>query len=170
MSSAPEIKDGQFEPRIIGFLCNWCSYAGADKAGAAQILYPPNVYVVRVMCSGRVDPQFVLQSFRNGADGVLVLACHPGDCHYKEGNYRAAARHKLLQRLLRQFGIEDERCRFDYVSAGEGQKFVDVITQMVTDVRKLGPLRGSHISRPVCSDALFPIMQPGRDLGLSPPG
>jgi F420-non-reducing hydrogenase iron-sulfur subunit len=170
MSSAPEIKDEQFEPRIIVFLCNWCSYAGADKAGAAQIPYPPNVDVVRVMCSGRVDPQFVLQAFHNGADGVLILACHPGDCHYKEGNYRAAARHKLLLRLLRQFGIEDERCRFDYVSAGEGQKFVDVVTQMVTDVRKLGPLRGSHISRATCSDTLFPILEPRRDLGLSPPG
>lgn len=169
MSSAAEIADGQFEPRIIGFLCNWCSYAGADKAGAAQIQYPPNVDVVRVMCSGRVDPQFVLQAFHNGADGVLVLACHPGDCHYKEGNYRAAARHRLLLRLLRQFGIEDERCRFDYVSAGEGQKFVDVVTGMVMDVRKLGPLRGSHLSRAACSDTHFPILESGRDLGLAPP-
>jgi F420-non-reducing hydrogenase iron-sulfur subunit len=166
MSSAPEIVNGQFEPKIIGFLCNWCSYAGADKAGAAQALYPPNVYVVRVMCSGRVDPQFVLQAFQQGADGVLVLACHPGDCHYKEGNYRAAARHRLLLRLLRQFGIEDQRCRFDYVSAGEGQKFVDVVTAMVTEVKQLGPLRGLHISRAACTGVPLPILEPGRDLNL----
>ena len=170
MSSAAEIADGQFEPRIIGFLCNWCSYAGADTAGAARIPSPPNVYVVRVMCSGRGDPQFVLQAFRNGADGVLILACHPGDCHHQEGNYRAAARHKLLQRVLRQFGVEDERCRFGYVSASEGQKFVDVVTEMVTDVRKLGPWRGSHISRAACPATRFPILEPGRDPGPSPPG
>jgi len=131
-----------FEPKIIGFLCNWCSYAGADKAGAAQTPYPPNVHVVRVMCSGRVDPQFVVQAFRSGADGVLILACHPGDCHYKEGNYRASARHRLLQGLLGQFGIDGRRCRFDYVSAGEGQKFVDVVSAMVADLKELGPLGG----------------------------
>jgi F420-non-reducing hydrogenase iron-sulfur subunit len=131
-----------FEPKIIAFLCNWCSYAGADKAGAAQTPYPPNVHVVRVMCSGRVDPQFVLQAFRSGADGVLILACHPGDCHYKEGNYRARARHRLLEGLLGQFGIDGRRCRFDYVSAGEGQKFVDVVSAMVADLKELGPLGG----------------------------
>lgn len=130
-----------FEPRIVGFLCNWCSYAGADKAGGAQTPYPPNVDVVRVMCSGRVDPQFVLQAFQEGADGVVILACHPGDCHYKEGNYRAAQRHRLLLRVLRQFGIKPERCRFDYVSAGEGEKFVRVITETVQTVKGLGPLR-----------------------------
>lgn len=129
-----------FEPKIIGFLCNWCSYAGADKAGAAQLPYPPNVYAVRVMCSGRIDPQFVLDAFRSGADGVLILACHAGDCHYKEGNYRATERHRLLLRMLAQFGIEPERCRFDYVSAGEGEKFVRVITGMVESVKALGPL------------------------------
>jgi F420-non-reducing hydrogenase iron-sulfur subunit len=133
--------NGRFEPKIVGFLCNWCSYAGADKAGAARTPYPPNVQVVRVMCSGRVDPQFVLRAFQKGADGVLILACHPGDCHYKEGNYRALARHLILTRMLAQFGIEEERIRFDYVSAGEGQKFVDVITGIVNDVRRLGPFR-----------------------------
>jgi F420-non-reducing hydrogenase iron-sulfur subunit len=130
----------QFEPKIAGFLCNWCSYAGADKAGAAQIAYPPNVKVIRVMCSGRVDPQFVLEAYRQGADGVLILACHPGDCHYKEGNFRASQRHRLLVRLLKQFGIEDARCRFDYVSAGESEKFAAVVTEMTETIRVLGPL------------------------------
>lgn len=130
-----------FEPRIIGFLCNWCSYAGADKAGNAQLACPPNFHVIKVMCSGRVDPLFVLQAFQKGADGVLILACHPGDCHYKEGNYRAAQRHLLLLRLLRQLGIEDERCRFDYVSAGEPEKFAGVIEDMVNELRTLGPIK-----------------------------
>jgi F420-non-reducing hydrogenase iron-sulfur subunit len=127
-----------FEPTIIGFLCNWCSYAGADKAGAAQLEYPPNVRIVRVMCSGRVDPQLVLEALRKGADGVLILACHPGDCHYKEGNYRAAERHRLLLRVLGQFGIEKARCRFDYVSAGEGEKFAQTVREMVAELRALG--------------------------------
>lgn len=130
----------KFEPKIVGFLCNWCSYAGADKAGSSQSPYPPNVNVVRVMCSGRVDPQFVFSAFEKGADGVIVLACHPGDCHYKEGNYRAAQRFEMLQRVLGQMGIPKERLRMDYVSAGEGEKFIRVITEMVEEVRALGPL------------------------------
>jgi F420-non-reducing hydrogenase iron-sulfur subunit len=130
-----------FEPKIVGFLCNWCSYAGADKAGTAQSPYPPNVNVVKVMCSGRIDPQFVLKSFENGADGVIILACHPGDCHYKEGNYKAVQRYRMLLRLLGQMGIEEDRCRFDYVSAGEGDKFVKVISDMVETVRGLGPFK-----------------------------
>ena len=129
-----------FQPKIVGFLCNWCSYAGADKAGGAQTPYPPNVHVIRVMCSGRVDPQFVLQAFQSGADGVMILACHRGDCHYKEGNFRAAQRYRMILRLLEQFGIEADRCRFDYVSAAEGDKFVEVVTTMVTSIRALGPL------------------------------
>ncbi len=137
-----------FEPRIVGFLCNWCSYAGADKAGTAQSPYPPNVNVVRIMCSGRVDPQFVLSAFEKGADGVIIMACHPGDCHYREGNFRAVQRYRMFVRLLEQLGIEKERCRFEYISAGEGEKFVKVITDMVESVRGLGPLKkrkdGSH--------------------------
>jgi F420-non-reducing hydrogenase iron-sulfur subunit len=133
--------DDSFEPKIIGFLCNWCSYAGADKAGTAQIPYPPNVNVIKVMCSGRIDPQFVLKSFEQGADGVIILACHPGDCHYKEGNYRAVQRYRLLLKVLEPFGIAKERCRFDFVSAGEGDKFVKLITEMVNTVRVLGPLQ-----------------------------
>jgi len=135
---------GGFEPKIIGFLCNWCSYAGADKAGGSQQPYPPNVQVIRVMCSGRVDPQFILSAYEKGADGVLVLACHPGDCHYKEGNYRALNRHAMLNLMLEQLGIERERCRLDYVSAGEGEKFTRIIGEMVEEVRRLGPLRLSR--------------------------
>jgi F420-non-reducing hydrogenase iron-sulfur subunit len=139
LASLDSVERSDFEPKIVGFLCNWCSYAGADKAGASQTPYPPNVNVIRVMCSGRIDPQFVLEAFRRGADGVLILACHPGDCHYKEGNLRAAQRHSILLRLLQQFGIEEERCRFDYVSAGEGDRFVRVVTEMVNTVKRLGP-------------------------------
>ncbi len=145
------MNDVGFEPKIVGFLCNWCSYAGADKAGAAQTPYPPNVHVIRVMCSGRVDPQFILKAFRLGADGVIVLACHFGDCHYKEGNIRALQRHRMLQNLLQQFGVEPERCRFDSVAAGEGDPFVRVITEMVESVRRLGPLTRLHSSVAVAS-------------------
>jgi len=135
-----------FEPKIVGFLCNWCSYAGADKAGLSQTPYPPNVRVIKVMCSGRVDPQFVLQAYKKGVDGVLILARHFGDCHYKEGNFRATQRHRMLLRLLKQQGIEAERCRFDYVSAGEGEKFVQVITEMTDTIKRLGPLRRKSLS------------------------
>lgn len=131
--------DKGFEPKIIGFLCNWCSYAGADKAGGMQATYPPNVQVIRVMCSGRVDPQFILSALVKGADGVIILACHPGDCHYKEGNCRALQRFGMLSLLLDQFGVEKERCRLDYVSAGEGEKFTRVVTEMIESVRALGP-------------------------------
>ena len=133
--------DKGFEPKIIGFLCNWCSYAGADKAGGMLELYPHNVQVIRVMCSGRVDPKFILSAFEKGADGVMVLACHPGDCHYKEGNCRALQRHRMLNLMLEQFGVEKERCRLDYVSAAEGEKFSRIIGEMVASVRLLGPLR-----------------------------
>jgi len=142
------IRQDNFEPTIVGFLCNWCSYAGADKAGLAQTPYPPNVRVVRFMCSGRMDPQFVLQAYEKGADGVLILACHFGDCHYKEGNFRATQRHRMLLHLLKQEGIAEERCRFDYVSAGEGDKFVQVVTEMTETIRKLGPLHRQFIPKP----------------------
>jgi F420-non-reducing hydrogenase iron-sulfur subunit len=128
------------EPRIIAFLCNWCSYAGADKAGVAQTVYPANVNIIRVPCSGSVHPQFILEAFHQGADGVMVLACHPGDCHYKEGNFRAAQRLALLGRLTDQLGIDRTRTRFDYVSAGEGEKFVRIVTEMVAELRELGPM------------------------------
>lgn len=131
-----------FEPRIVAFLCNWCSYAGADKAGAAQLPYPPNLAAVRVMCSGRVDPEFVLEAFAQGADGVVVLACHPGDCHYKEQNYRAVARFQLLRRLLEARGVDTRRCRFDFISAAQAQEFADLVTDLTTELRALGPATG----------------------------
>ena len=112
-----------FEPKIVGFLCNWCSYTGADLAGTARMVYAPNVRIIRVMCSGRVDPQFVLKAFNEGADGVLISGCHPGDCHYQEGNYKALRRYKLLTKMLEQFGIEADRFRLEWVSAAEGAKF-----------------------------------------------
>lgn len=129
-----------FEPKIIGFLCNWCSYEGADAAGKAQKAYPPNVRIVRVMCSGRVDPQFVIDAFKEGADGVLVLGCHPGDCHYKEGNYKALRRSILLKKLMTELGIDEKRLRLDWVSASEGDKYVKVIEEMVHSMKELGPL------------------------------
>lgn len=134
----------EYEPRIIGFLCNWCSYAGADRAGASQTTYPPNVSIIKIMCTGRIDPQFILKAFASGADGVIILACPPGDCHYKEGNLRAVQRYCLLARVLEQMGIKRERCRFDYVSAGDGEKYAQVITDMVDTIRHLGPLSLSN--------------------------
>ena len=130
-----------FEPRIVGFLCNWCSYAGADAAGSARKTYPPNVRVIRVMCTGRIDPQFVIKAFQAGADGVMILGCHPGDCHYKEGNYKALRRFHLLRKMLTQFGIEEERFRLDWVSASEADKFVETISDMVQKIKALGPLK-----------------------------
>ena len=131
----------QFEPRIVGFLCNWCSYSGADLAGTSRVKYPPNIDIIRVMCSGRVDPQFVLRAFEKGADGVLVCGCHPGDCHYAEGNYKAARRIPLLKKMLSQMGIEEGRLRLEWVSASEGERFATVVKDMTEQVRKLGPFR-----------------------------
>lgn len=130
----------QFEPRIIGFLCNWCSYAGADLAGVSRIQYPPNIRIIRVMCSGRIDPAFVLEAFKDGADGVLVAGCHlPSDCHYISGNFKAQRRITLLRTVLKEFGIEPERLRLEWISASEGDKFAAVVRDMTEEVRKLGP-------------------------------
>ncbi len=131
----------QFEPRIVGFLCNWCSYSGADLAGTSRLKYPPNIDIIRVMCSGRVDPQFVLMAFQKGADGVLICGCHPGDCHYSEGNYKAGRRIPLLKKMLSQLGIEEGRVRLEWVSASEGERFAAVVNDMTEQVRKLGPFR-----------------------------
>jgi len=130
-----------FEPKIIGILCNWCSYTGADLAGTARIKSAPNVRVVRVMCSGRVDPTFVLKAFALGADGVLVAGCHPGDCHYIEGNYKALRRAALLRRMLADYGIEPQRFRLEWVSASEGERWAKVVNEMTEEVRKLGPCK-----------------------------
>lgn len=129
-----------FEPRIVGFLCNWCAYGGADLAGTSRLQYPTNVDIIRVMCSGRVDPTFVLKAFQLGADGVLICGCHPGDCHYSEGNYKAARRIPILIKLLEQFGIEPERMRLDWVSASEGEQFAAIVNEMTEQIRELGPL------------------------------
>jgi F420-non-reducing hydrogenase iron-sulfur subunit len=128
-----------FEPTIVGFLCNWCSYTGADLAGTSRIQYAPNVRVIRVMCSARIDPTFVLKALHDGADGVLICGCHPGDCHYSEGNYKMMRRFPLLKKLLADYGIEEERVRLEWVSASEGQRFADIVNDMTERVRALGP-------------------------------
>ena len=128
-----------FEPNIIGFLCNWCSYAGADLAGTSRMKYPSNIKSIRVMCSGRVDPVFVLEALRKGADGVLIGGCHPGDCHYQSGNYKANRRMKLLKKLLEDMAIDPGRLRFEYISASEGNKFASIVTEFVDELKKMGP-------------------------------
>ncbi len=131
-----------FEPKIIVFACNWCTYAAIDLAGTSRLSYPPNVRVIRVMCSGRVDPQFVLEAFADGADGVIVAGCHPpADCHYIEGNYKAYRRFELLKRILESFGIEKERFRLEWISAAEASKWVQVVKEMVSDLKRIGALK-----------------------------
>jgi F420-non-reducing hydrogenase iron-sulfur subunit len=130
----------RFEPRIVGFFCNWCSYAGADLAGTSRMTYAPNVRIIRVPCSGRVDPTFVLKAFKEGADGVLICGCHPGECHYAEGNYKAERRYALLQKMLAQLGIEEGRFRLEWVAASEPDRLVEVVNDMTETVRRLGPL------------------------------
>lgn len=130
-----------FEPKILSFLCNWCAYAGADLAGISRFQYPPNTRVIRVMCSGRVDPAFVPKAFLAGFDGVMVLGCHPGDCHYLTGNFQAEKKIRLAKRLLEMAGIGSERIILDWVSAGEGERFAQIVRQFVEKVRDLGPLR-----------------------------
>lgn len=131
---------GAFEPRIVGFLCNWCSYAGADLAGTSRLSYPANIRIIRVPCSGRVDPMLVMKAFLEGADGVIVLGCHPGDCHYREGNYHERRRLFLFHRLLEFFGVEAGRFRLDWVSASEGARFAGTVASFTEQVRELGPL------------------------------
>ncbi len=129
-----------FEPLIIGFTCNWCSYRAADLAGTARVKYPPNVRLIRLMCSGRLDPTFVLKALSGGADGVLITGCHPGECHYLEQNYKALRRYTLLRKLLQQFGLEPERIKLVWASAAEGVQLAQKIGEMVEEIRALGPL------------------------------
>lgn len=129
----------EFEPKIVGFLCNWCSYAGADLAGTSRIQYPPNVRIIRVMCSGAVDSMYILRALLEGADGVFIGGCHPGDCHYIDGNYKARRRMVLLQDILESLGLEKERVWLRWISASEGQKFADTMTEMTHAIKKLGP-------------------------------
>ena len=128
-----------FEPLIITFCCNWCSYAGADLAGTSRLQYPPNIRIIRVMCSGMVHPNLVIDALTKGADGVLMCGCHPGDCHYLEGNLKAEKRAEAIQLMLEDFGIEPERFRLEWVSASEGPKFAQVVKEMTEAVKKLGP-------------------------------
>ena len=145
-----------FNPLIVGFCCNWCAYAGADLAGVSRMQYPPNLRMIRVMCSGAVAPVYVLEAFCRGADGVFIGGCHPGDFHYLEGNYKTLRRILLLKKLLPQFGIEPERLRLEWVSAAEGQRFAHVVTDFVEEIKKLGPspLRGDAYELAKVADQL----------------
>ena len=127
-----------FEPKILGFLCNWCSYAGADLAGVSRVQYPPNIRVIRVMCSGRVDPMFIFKAFQVGADGVIVMGCHPGDCHYLEGNYEAEKKYNMTEKFLKLIGF-DNRVRLEWVSASEGTRYGAVVTEFTQQIKDAGP-------------------------------
>lgn len=145
------MNDEPFEPRIVGFLCRWCSYTGADLAGTSRIQYPPNMAAIRVMCSGRVDPTFVVKAFKQGADGVLVAGCHPGDCHYLEGNYKAMRRKPMLLNLLDQFGIERTRLRQEWISASEGERFAEVVREFTEQLKAMGPLNWETKVKALCT-------------------
>lgn len=132
-------KEKTWEPRVLAFLCRWCSYAGADLSGSSRLNYPANVRILRVPCSGRVDPLFILKALRSGLDGVLVSGCHPGDCHYTAGNYYARRKFIILSRLLAYVGIDPRRVQFSWVSAAEGDKFAQVVREVVADIKELGP-------------------------------
>lgn len=133
-----------FQPTIVGFLCNWCAYTGADLAGTSRKKYPANIRIVRMMCSGRIDPTFVIKAFEQGADGVLIAGCHPpNDCHYQEGNLKTLRRFPLMVKMLEQMGIEKERLRLEWISASEGDKFVRVIKELTEKTRELGPLQSN---------------------------
>ena len=140
--SKKKAKQEGFKPNILVFCCNWCSYAGADLAGVSRFQYPPNIRIIRVMCSGRVDPSFVLKALKNGVDGVLVSGCHIGDCHYITGNEYTQERFERLHRILiKQLGVDPKRVRLEWVSASEGKRFAEVITEFTNQLKELGPLR-----------------------------
>ena len=134
-----------FQPKIVSFLCNWCSYTGADLAGTSRMKYVPNIRIIRVMCSGRIEPTFVLKAFREGADGVLICGCHPGDCHYHEGNYKCLRRFHLLQKYIKQMGIHPDRLRLEWISASEGKQFAELADEMTARVTELGPAKINEI-------------------------
>lgn len=140
----------EFEPKIVGFLCRWCSYTGADLAGTSRIQYPSNMSAIRVMCSGRVDPTFVVKALSDGADGVLIAGCHPGDCHYSEGNYKTMRRYPMLLNLLEQFGIDRRRVRLEWISASEGKLFAEVVKDFTKELKSLGPLRWQESIEAIC--------------------
>ncbi|MQY77931.1 MAG: hydrogenase iron-sulfur subunit [Bacteroidetes bacterium] len=130
-----------YEPTIVAFLCNWCSYTGADLAGTSRMKYASNVRIIRVMCSGRVEPTFVLSAFKEGADGVLICGCHPGDCHYHEGNYKCLRRYHLLQKYIQQMGLDKDRLRLEWISASEGRQFAELVDSYTETVKNLGPCK-----------------------------
>ena len=140
----PATSSEQFEPRIVAFVCTWCTYAGADLAGTSRLKYASNVRVIRVPCSGRIDPLYIIKAFERGADGVLVSGCHPGDCHYAEGNYYARRRFTIFRDLLLFLGVEPERIQFSWISAAEGAKWADTIDTLTAQIRALGPFEGYH--------------------------
>lgn len=141
MNKNSKLKTSDWQPKIIAFLCNWCSYAGADLAGISRLQYPPNVRIIRVPCSGRMNPLYIIRALQHGVDGVLVSGCHPGDCHYLTGNYHARRKFAIINSLLQYVGIEPGRVHFSWVSASEGGKFAEVIKQVTEEVKKLGPAK-----------------------------
>ena len=140
MTETTKPSNGSWSPSIVAFFCNWCTYTAADLAGVSRMKYAPNIRVIRLMCSGRVDPQFVLEAFSKGADGVLIGGCHPNDCHYAEGNYKCLRRFRLLRRMVSDLGIEPQRFRLEWISAAEGDKVRQVVNEMVGQLQALGPL------------------------------
>ncbi len=130
----------KFEPKIVCFLCKWCTYAGADLAGTSRLKYPPNGVVIKTLCSSRIDPEHILYAFKQGSDGVFIGGCHPGDCHYQTGNYKTKRRVILLQTMLKQMGIDPDRLRLEWISASEGNKFADTMKEFTESIRSLGPL------------------------------
>jgi F420-non-reducing hydrogenase iron-sulfur subunit len=150
-------KNEGFEPYVLGLVCNWCTYAGADMAGTSRIQYPPNLRIVRVMCTSRLDPTFVIRGLELGADGVLVSGCHPGDCHYVNGNYKTERRVHLLRKLIQQAGLEPERIRLEWISASEGSKLAEVMKDYVEALKRIGPnpLKNSKGKHLVIEDYLF---------------
>jgi F420-non-reducing hydrogenase iron-sulfur subunit len=140
-----------FEPKTVVFCCNWCSYAGADLAGTSRLKIKPNFRVIRTMCSGRLDPSFIFHAFAKGADGVMVAGCHPGDCHYSTGNYKARRRVTLLKKTLPALGIEPERLRLEWISASEGAKFKSTVDDFIGEIKRLGPLRGNSKGKAVAT-------------------
>lgn len=144
----------EFEPKIVAFTCNWCSYAAADLAGTSRISYPPNVELIRVMCTGMVDPVYVLKAFELGFDGVLIAGCHPGDCHYISGNLKAEERVKTLKSLIHILGLEDERLRLEWCSTAEGEKFADIIKESVSQLKQLGPSPFGNVTNKVAQVAM----------------
>jgi len=135
----------QWSPKIVAFFCNWCTYTASDLAGVSRLRYAPSTRVIRVMCSGRIDPEFIMEAFAKGADGVLIGGCHPGDCHYSEGNYKCLRRYDLLQRYIEQMGIDTRRLRLEWISAAEGKKLQEVVNEMTNTLKEIGPSKIKHV-------------------------